>query len=232
MLPDNPRQPIECTSCGTVNAWMNELCRSCGALLAEVGKPLDLSSQPPPRPAAAEETTRDSMSARPSAASEPNKRLAILWLVLGAMVYLAVVQIGANVLQKTVIAADPQVEKLLEKSMASGGGENALTAEEKAVIERHGPQIIKAVLPIMIGTPLLIGLFLGRITGSLREALWAVGVGCVMSNTAAFQGFSDAMLLAKVLLGVAMTIGIGALGALMGRAWYRGAARRKADSSV
>jgi hypothetical protein len=219
MTEDLSRQPIECLSCGTVNAWMSQTCRSCQASLSEKGKPLDLSSRPPqPK----ESSSVDPGSMR-SSQPPPKGRLGILWILLGAMAYFAVVQAGANVLQNSVLAKDPRVAGLLEKSMAAGGTSDALSEEEQALLEEHKPLIFAAILPVMLGAPLLIGFVLGRLTGSLTEAMWAMGVGCVLANTAAVQSLA---LLLMVLLSSALTAGIAALGALPGRAWHRAMARR------
>lgn len=220
MTQDLSRQPIECLSCGTVNAWMNHSCRSCQASLSEMGKPLDLSSRPPEP---AESTPVHGGGPSRSSQFPPRGRLGILWILLGAMAYFAVVQAGANVLQNSVLAKDPRLAGLLEKSMAAGGASDALSEEEQALLEEHKPLIFAAILPVMLGAPLLIGFVLGRVTGSLTEAMWAMGVGCVLANTAAVQSLA---LLLMVLLSSALTAGIGALGALPGRAWHRAMARR------
>jgi hypothetical protein len=212
-------------SCGTVNAWMSEACRSCHAVLAEAGKPLDLSSRPPEPP---ESSSVDSSPSRPPLGPALTGRLGILWLVLGIGVYVASVQVGASVLQKTVLAKDPKVAAIIEKNMAAGGAQGALSEEEKALLEEHKPAIFAAILPVMLGAPLLIGFILGRLTGSLREAMWAMGIGCVLANTTAVQNVG---LLFMVILSGVLTAGIGALGALPGRAWHRAIVRRKSTTA-
>lgn len=196
--PEGEREPWQCATCGTVNPWMNDTCRDCGAAKAKQAAAvegedlrdngIDVEHTPP----AGEHIP----SVEAGAPAIPvRRRIAIRWVFGGAAVFLLSYAIMQLALMGVIMADDnPDLAPLQYEIDRTLGRERVgphtpvdqLDDRQKArVVEalRNNPLFIVGVFAMLLLPPLFGGLVVGRFSGVLREAALACGAGAFIGGT-------------------------------------------------
>lgn len=237
------RNPITCPQCETVNPWMNDTCRSCGADLTHldtVNPPLDadageLDSEPsenlvdgsPAAPAPAQSPSAQVEDNAPSqspgradresrinpALSAPKARLNIFWVVLGIAAYIVMVKFTEYAIAKWVIAPDPDLKQIFD-AIESGHSEISDSQQEIWRTRLFENKLfLVLVFVLVVGAPFLISAAIGYFTRGLREGAMSISLAV----------FINCLLMQQIFVGLivgVVYVGLGLVGAIAGN-WFR-----------
>ncbi|MCP4604912.1 MAG: hypothetical protein GY847_31055 [Proteobacteria bacterium] len=216
------KDPITCPSCGTVNPWVNDECRSCGTSLSHEHL----------REAAAEHSLDESINAdslggeasttapnNPQGEKEafggsktrPRRRWNIMWIVIGLFLYLAAMGVGEALILKWVVAPNSELRSVIEESTTVKDPES-LSYEAKERMRSllfSNTTFIASSLFLILMAPLLIGAIIGFFSGSILEGAAAMGIAAVLV-------FLNASHPAWALVAGPLNAGLGAAGAFGG----------------
>ena len=225
----NDRDPITCASCGTVNPWLSEQCRDCGKQLsgsAQKEPALTPVSEAVPERFVADGVGRgvvtplgaDRDSYDPfvddvkdtGAANIKQHRWNLLWIVLGITFHLTIITVGELIIQKYVIAAEPDLKVMYERIIASKDPQSIGEGAIRDFRTRLFQQVpVVALLLLILISPLLIGAVVGFFSGGVLEGAAAMGISAVIY-------FFVQNLLAPTLVAGPLFAGLGAAGAYGG----------------
>ena len=192
------RDPIECSSCQTVNAWMSEECRSCGHSLnivqgSEAGQG-DATSQgeieaeeishEPQQPDLAQssgvegeslETDDDTETIRSGVPPTPDRR--VVAIIVGILLHLFIFKMGDVLITRFMIAPNPDLVALYE-DFNEGKIESKEAKQERVeqVAEYISP-LIWATVALVVLSPMLTGGLVGVLFNNVMAAAWGLGLG-------------------------------------------------------
>lgn len=226
------RDPKTCPSCGTVNPWLNEKCRGCGADISDVSAleppPAELKTfdaEGPEREDSAdiEKSPDEALIADNGVAQEDRpsrrpqrKKWNVLWIVIGILLYMAVVAVGEMVVIKWIVAPDPELKAAVEELNAQKDS-NSMSEERRAEIKAMvfgNVKFVAATVLLLLISPVLIGCVVGFFSKGILEGAAAMGLAAVF---ALFQAGQPAI----ALIAGPVYAGLGVLGALGGRVIFR-----------
>ncbi len=202
------RDPITCPACDTVNPWMNEECRDCGASIEGV-EPIPLvkkeryvevenNSDVPPEPQKGEK-----------------KRISALWMLLGGALYVAVFSIGQMTIMRQMVEPYPEREQILqnfEKNLE-------LSDEMKEAYRTQLMPVIGAMALLLLIPPIFIGAVVGYFNETRIEA--AIGLGVAVLLVFLFSGGAQLGAIGVAVLLGFINAGLGFAGAMLGRRFKR-----------
>ena len=208
-------EPRVCPACGTVNPWMNEVCRDCGE---------DLDAEPPPPPERIS-TERSPASGGDSKTtpSKPRdtKQLSgwnARWILIGGALFTLLFMGGEKLIEHFIVANDPILKQLIEEQLEKQTPRNGEPGQElsegdkqrlRSALMANKPLVL-AGLCLFVLTPLLVGGVVGYFSAAVRNG----AVGCGLGTVAVM------LMSGQVLYGLVFGLlyaGLGALGALAGR---------------
>jgi hypothetical protein len=229
------RDPIECKSCGTVNAWNAETCRICQKPLSrddgsEEASATDVVPAATATRGESGELDEDVRTSTPSDQGLPRgkadhhiptveRRWNVFWIVLGIALHVMIIQAGTFSIIKFFIEPHPELkdrlEQVREAASAGDGMADAKILEETTDEVRSKMNTVLMLFLLLIGlTPILLGAAIGFYTGRILEVAAAMGLSAVLipllDNAAAFA----------VVWGP-VNAGLGALGAFLAL-WFTG----------
>jgi hypothetical protein len=192
------RDPKTCPSCKTVNPWLNEQCRGCGADLADIktveslrqgletgtDEHIPVHDFSPKFAGSLDEETaveRDESRDARVAKKPPRKRWNILWIVIGILLYLAVWAVGEIVILKWIVAPDAELKAAMEE-VASQKDPKSLSEKRRNEIKAllfSNVKFVGATVMILIATPILIGGVVGFFSNGILEGAAAMGLAAV-----------------------------------------------------
>ncbi|MCP4675412.1 MAG: hypothetical protein GY854_07895 [Deltaproteobacteria bacterium] len=207
------QDPIACSSCGTVNPWMNEQCRDCGAELSR-----DLAAQkqsdseaPGVSTAAPEIETEKKSPARHGVKAK--RRLNFLWVIIGGLLYVMAISICDGIIQGWIIPQYPELQALIQEVDAADRSKPIPESDKerfRAVLFSN-TSFVGSVIFVTIFVPLLVGLLVGFFSGGIREGAISLGSGVLIVLLINGQYDPILLVISSLLVG-----GLGTLGALAG----------------
>jgi ribosomal protein L40E len=224
----NERDPKNCLSCGTVNPWLNEKCRDCGELLVReveketvrpLGDPVSESvGAKGPDGAGLPPISREAESYDPFSRRRPNtdevSPVARQWnvslILIGIAMHLSTVFIGEFIIQKYIIAADPEM-KVMYQRLVTTTDPNAFDEKE---IQAFRTRLFASgtflwLFLLILVSPLAIGAVVGFFSQGVLDGAAALGFSTVV------YCFLQNLILAALVAGPLMA-GLGAVGAYGG----------------
>lgn len=219
------RDPWLCGRCEIVNPWVNHTCRQCGGEREQVEKvPAleDESDVPRGEPFDGEGSFDLAEGPKREGALEPpllfdeSRRFNALAFVVGVIVLAAANWLGTGLVLSWAMKTSPEFERIAEQFEQSAPGRYEPTEEQKEAVSGVIKVFIGYFAFAVIILPFLIGLVLGRVTGRLAEAGWAMGVGATLQYLPEITGL---VIVFVVLVIVAFSVGSGVLGASFGMRW-------------
>ncbi len=223
------RDPIECKSCGTVNAWTVKTCRSCHEPLSRHD---DAHEEGPSGTERRDSiSTRDGEAvslggqARDSSPSLPDihdehgrsifleRRWNVFWIVLGIAIHIVIINVGTFSIIKFFIEPHPELRSRLEQAREAANASDAMSnpsmLDDTTDEVRSKMNTVLVLFVLLIGlTPILLGAAIGFYTGRILEVAAAMGLSAVLipllDNATAFA----------VIWGP-VNAGLGALGAFL-----------------
>ena len=133
----------------------------------------------------------------------------ILWLIVGGLLYIAVIGVGQEIVLKVVVEANPELKAAVEE----GSTAVELTENDKerlrSVLLSHR-EFIGSLLALILISGLLVGAIVGFFSGGILEGAAALGLAAVF-------GFLVAGQAVFALAAGPINAGLGALGAILGR---------------
>lgn len=222
---NDQRNPITCPVCGTVNPWTNERCRKCDALLSELqgqdstkrlaGAGIGEANSGDDKPAS-QNTRNIGMNEGTSYISEEirlseKKRWNVLWMIIGAFVYVGVMTFGDFAIHKWIIAPDKELKTMYEK-ITQKSPQEIQESEQKELLNLllGNATFVVSVLALMVLAPFAVGGIVGYFSGGILEGAAAMGLAIVLILLPSGQA------MAGLLLGV-LFAGIGAGGSFLGK---------------
>ena len=210
------KDPYECASCGTVNAWNQPVCRTCGAarsdkqtISEELPAPEDKEAHTLP---AREEETSPPIQAE-LRESVLRRRWNAFWIFLGIAVHVVFIHLGVFSIIKVFIEPDPQLKTTIEKTLEaaqSGDAEKVAFLENLPSDVQSKLSSIRAILIfLLLAAPLLIGAATGYFSGSVLEGAASMGLSAVLIPV--LNGAAE-----FAILWGPVNAGLGALGAYIG----------------
>lgn len=213
------RDPYKCKNCGTVNAWNQPICRTCGT--EHSAESLDIHEPTSEEPEDADRiSTLPDIAAVPRSETMPQSRPPVpkrrwnaFWIFLGIAVHVVSIHLGVFSIVKVFIEPDSQMTTAIEKTIeAARSGD----AEKINVLENLPPSVqsklssIRLILIFLLSVaPLLIGAVIGFFSQAVLEGAASMGLSAVLipilNNAAEFA-----------ILWGPVNAGIGALGAYIG----------------
>ncbi len=217
------KDPVTCSQCDTVNPWMNEQCRSCGAPFPEnIKRVIE-----PPVPAENDESTGtpESPSTSPADSSAPVRPVTsitglplkakwnILWICIGFAAYILVVYLGEVAIARWVIAPEPRLKEIVEKAQSEASTISEAESQELRSLLVGHVGFITLVFILLFAAPFLISAAVGYATQGLKEG--AVSISLAI--------FILCLLEQQIIVGLVVGMvyaGLGLVGALSGN-WLR-----------
>lgn len=201
--------PKTCGSCGTVNPWMNESCRECGATLPLVGAPV---VAPQTSREASEPAARAPSNRAGAGATDPPRRWNIRWILLGVLLYVGLSVLGQFAVERWIVSGDPDLklayEQLLDANAARHMTEEQQEAASQVIL--NNSSFLAVVVAIQILTPLLIGVLIGFFSRGILDAAASMGLAVIILLIGSGGGVVAALVAAP------LSSGLGALGGLLG----------------
>jgi Na+/melibiose symporter-like transporter len=214
------RDPYKCKSCGTVNAWNQPVCRTCGT--ERNTEPLDnnestAENHEEPFQASMPSDTAEPLPVEtvpPSRMPLPRRRWNAFWIFLGIAVHVVCVHLGVYLfIIKVFIEPDAQMTTVLEgiiEAAKTGDAEKATFLESLPPSVQSKLSSIRLVLIFLLSVvPLMIGAIIGYFSRAVLEGAASMGLSAVLipvfNNVAGFA-----------ILWGPLNAGIGALGAYIG----------------
>ncbi len=213
------QDPIACSSCGTVNPWMNEQCRDCGAELSRDYAEEGQSDNEVPgvesrtgEKAVAPETRKEEMGPTPHN-GKGKRRLNFLWIIIGGLLFFMAISVCEGILERWVIPQEPELQTLFNE-VAAVGDPSSITESDKerfrSVLLSNASFLRSATLVVILA-PVLIGLLVGFFSGGIREGAVSLGAGTLILLFMAGQYDPIILVISSLLIG-----GLGTLGAFTG----------------
>lgn len=221
------KDPYECQKCGTVNAWNQELCRSCGES-RETSPSDEFVTDSPPALNEEELTAAAPDAAIPHLSSTvpaPRRRWNAFWIFLGIAIHVVSIHLGVFSIIKVFIEPDPQLKTTIEQTLAAAKEGDT----EKASILDNLPETMKSKLSairwililLLLAAPFFIGAATGYFARTVLEGAASMGLSAVLIPV--LNGAAE-----FAILWGPINAGIGALGAYVG---YKASLRLRPSAS-
>jgi hypothetical protein len=191
------RDPKTCIDCGTVNPWLNETCRECGAaLLANGAEAFEVSGDQgaavyPVENESAYDNSPEigigpgvpDVNASPPVIdlAKARRRWNIRWILIGVALHFLTLPIAEFVFAKFVIAGDPELRAVVEE-LVEVQDPNTLSDVQKEQYKTRifsDGRFVVFVISIFLA-PLFIGLFIGFFSGGILDGAAAMGISTIV----------------------------------------------------
>jgi hypothetical protein len=221
------KDPYECPECGTVNAWNQEKCRSCGTVRIEDSpneKTFESADADTPDMLENIQINSEPINVASTPSQAPRRRWNAFWIFLGIAIHVVSIHLGVFSIIKVFIEPDPALKATIEKTLEiakTGDAEKAAVLDNLPKETKSKLSTIRTILiSLLIIVPLLIGAATGFFCRSILEGAASMGLSAVLIPV--LNGAAE-----FAILWGPINAGIGALGAYAG---YRLAVRFKPTS--
>jgi ribosomal protein L40E len=191
------RDPKTCTDCGTVNPWLNETCRECGAALLQNGaetsevsdergesvNPVESESAYDNSPAIGAGAGVPEANASPPVLDlrKARRRWNIRWILIGVALHFLTLPIAEFAFAKFVIAGDPEMKAVVEELVQIEDPSTLSDVQKEQYKTRifSDGRFVLFVTAIFLA-PLFIGLFIGFFSGGILDGAAAMGISTIV----------------------------------------------------
>jgi hypothetical protein len=146
----------------------------------------------------------------------PKRPLSVRWIALGALLLVVGVMLGDRLIVAHVVEKNEELAKAYQAQEKKAARGQKLEGAEKAELRGKllgNPVLVGGLAAMLLILPIGVGVAVGRLTSSKRDAAIAVAAG--MAVGFAIEGTG----VVPVLAGAAVYAGIGALAGIAGKRW-------------